>query len=374
MRVLVTGGAGFIGSHLVEAILARGDEVTVLDDFSTGRQENLAAVASDRRLRVLRGDVREAAAVEEALAGCGAVHHLAAAVGVRLIVEQPVRSIETNIHGTETVLRAASERGLPILIASSSEVYGKGVRCPVREDDDIVLGPTTVTRWSYAAGKAVDEFLALAHHRERGTRVVVARFFNTVGPRQVGRYGMVVPRFVEQALDGGPITVYGDGTQTRCFGFVGEVVQACLALLATPAAAGRVFNIGSPHEISVNDLAERVRSLVAPDCPVRRVPFEEVYGPGFEDLDRRVPSVERLRKTIGFAPDLRIEEFLPRIVDELRRSRAAGGKSKKKGASERVAAGEKRSRRVSPPRTSTGARRGPPRPRRAGRGSRPPAR
>ena len=369
MRVLVTGGAGFIGSHLVEAILEGGDEVTVLDDLSTGRRENLAAVASDRRLRFVLGDVRDGAVVDRALEGCGAVHHLAAAVGVRLIVEQPVRSIETNIHGTETVLRAASERGLPILVASSSEVYGKGVRCPFREEDDLVLGPTTVTRWSYAAGKAVDEFLALAHHRERGARVVVARFFNTVGPRQVGRYGMVVPRFVEQALGGGPITVYGDGTQTRCFGFVGEVVRACLALLATPAAAGRVFNVGSPHEVSVNRLAELVRGLVDPDCPVRRVPFEEVYGPGFEDLDRRVPSVERLRETIGFAPDLRLEAFLPRIVEDLRRKRGDGKVAARKGAGRAKARAD-----ATPTRTASAARRGPRRPRGAGRGSRPPAR
>jgi UDP-glucose 4-epimerase len=321
MRVLVTGGAGFIGSHLVEALLARGDEVTVLDDLSTGRRENLAAVEGEPRLRFVRGDVRDPEAVREAAEGCAAVHHLAAAVGVRLIVEQPVRSIETNIHGTETVLRIASERDLPILVASSSEVYGKGVRCPFREDDDLVLGPTTVMRWSYAAGKAVDEFLALAHHRERGTRVVVTRFFNTVGPRQVGRYGMVIPRFVEQALDGGPLTVYGDGTQTRCFGFVGEVVRACIALLGTPAAWGRVFNVGSPHEVSVNELADRVRALANPSAGVRRVPFEEAYGPGFEDLDRRVPSVDRLRETVGFAPGMRLEEFLPLVVEDVRKRR-----------------------------------------------------
>ncbi len=318
MRVLVTGGAGFIGSHLAEALAARGDEVTVLDDLSTGREENLRGLSAAPGFRFSRGDVCDPAAVARAAEGCGAVYHLAAAVGVRLIVEQPVRSIEVNIHGTETVLRAAAERGLPILIASSSEVYGKGVRCPFSEDDDLVLGPTTVTRWSYAAGKAVDEFLALAHHRERGTRVVVARFFNTVGPRQVGRYGMVIPRFVDQALAGGPITVYGDGTQTRCFGFVGEVVRACIALLETPAAWGRVFNVGSPHEVSVNEVAEKVRALVNPACSVEKVPFEVAYGPGFEDLDRRVPSVERLKSTIGFTPEKRLDEFLPEIVEDVR--------------------------------------------------------
>jgi UDP-glucose 4-epimerase len=318
MRVLVTGGAGFIGSHLAEALAARGDEISVLDDLSTGREENLRGLSASPGFRFLRGDVCEPGAVAAAAEGCGAVFHLAAAVGVRLIVEQPVRSIEVNIHGTETVLRAAAERGLPVLIASSSEVYGKGVRCPFTEDDDLVLGPTTVTRWSYAAGKAVDEFLALAHHRERGTRVVVARFFNTVGPRQVGRYGMVIPRFVDQALAGGPITVYGDGTQTRCFGFVGEVVRACIALLETPAAWGRVFNVGSPHEVSVNEVAEKVRALVNPACRVERVPFEVAYGPGFEDLDRRVPNVERLQATIGFVPRRTLDEFLPEIVEDVR--------------------------------------------------------
>jgi nucleoside-diphosphate-sugar epimerase len=322
MRTLVTGGAGFIGSHLAEALAARGDEVTVLDDLSTGREENLRILGAGRGFRFVRGDIREHETVARAAEGCGAVFHLAAAVGVRLIVEQPVRSIETNIHGTENVLRLAADRGLPVLIASSSEVYGKGVRCPFAEDDDIVLGPTTVTRWSYAAGKAVDEFLALAHHKEHGTRAVIARFFNTVGPRQVGRYGMVIPRFVEQALGGGPISVYGDGTQTRCFGYVGEVVRACIALLETPAASGRVFNVGSPHEVSVNDLAEKVRALVDPSCAIERIPFEVAYGPGFEDLDRRVPSVERLKKTIGFTPEKRLDEFLPEIVADVRARKA----------------------------------------------------
>jgi UDP-glucose 4-epimerase len=321
MRVLVTGGAGFIGSHLVEALLARGDEVAVLDDLSTGRRENLEDPLAGGRARLVVGDVREPDAVAGAVEGCGAVYHLAAAVGVRLIVEQPVRSIETNIHGTEIVLRAAAERGLPVLIASSSEVYGKGSRCPFTEDDDIVLGPTTVTRWSYAAGKAVDEFLALAHHRERGTRAVIARFFNTVGPRQVGRYGMVIPRFVEQALDGGPITVYGDGSQTRCFGWVGEVVRTCIALLEAPAAAGRVFNVGSPHEVAVGALAEKVRALVDPRCAIERIPFEKAYGPGFEDLERRVPSVARLKETLGFHPDRRLDDFLPEIVADVRARR-----------------------------------------------------
>ena len=319
MRVLVTGGAGFIGSHLAEALAARGNPITVLDDLSTGREENLRNLRATPGFRFLKGDVREAAAVEEAAEGAGAVYHLAAAVGVRLIVEQPVRSIETNIHGTEMVLRAAANREIPILVASSSEVYGKGVRCPFREEDDLVLGPTHIMRWSYAAGKAVDEFLALAHHKEHGTRAVVTRFFNTVGPRQVGRYGMVIPRFIEQALKGGPITVYGDGTQTRCFGHVGEVVEACIALLGSDAASGRGLNKGSPPQVYRKARGEKVRALVAPGCPIETIPFEVAYGPGFEDLDRRVPSVERLMGAIGFHPSRTLDDFLPEIVEDVRR-------------------------------------------------------
>ncbi len=323
MRYLVTGGSGFIGSHLVEALLAGGDEAVVLDDLSTGRRENLAAVEGRPGLVLYRGDVRDGYLVGKAMEGCDGIFHLAAAVGVRLIVDRPVHTIETNVHGTEAVLHAAAARRVPILIASSSEVYGKGVRCPFQEDDDLLLGPTTVTRWSYAASKAVDEYLALAFHKEKGTRAVVARFFNTVGPRQVGQYGMVIPRFVEQALDGGPITVYGDGKQTRCFGWVGEVVRASTALLGCPAAHGRVFNVGSPHEVTIRALAEKIRDLVRPGCGIVHVPFEQAYGPGFEDLGRRVPDVARLRETVGFAPERGLDEFLPEIVEDVRRRHAA---------------------------------------------------
>jgi UDP-glucose 4-epimerase len=318
MRFLVTGGAGFIGSHLCDALTADGHEVRVLDDLSTGRRENLAAAEARGRLTFLAGDVRDARLVRESVEGCDGVFHLAAAVGVRLIVEQPVRSIEVNIHGTETVLAAAADLLVPVLVASSSEVYGKGVRCPFREDDDLLLGPTTVTRWSYAMGKAVDEHLALAYHRERGTHAVVARFFNTVGPRQIGRYGMVLPRFAEQALRGGPITVYGDGSQSRCFGHVGEVVAAVRALLAEPRAWGRVFNIGSPHEVTV--LAEKIRAIVGrKGVEILKVPFHEAYGPGFEDLGRRVPDVTRLKETIGFHPVRTMDDFLPEIVADVKR-------------------------------------------------------
>ncbi|MHC4922538.1 MAG: NAD-dependent epimerase/dehydratase family protein [Planctomycetota bacterium] len=321
MRYLVTGGAGFIGSHLVESLLAEGHEAVVLDDLSTGRRENLAAVADHPGLRFVEGDIKEPAAVESAMEGCEAVFHLAAAVGVRLIVERPVECMETNIHGTEVVLRAAAARDLPVLVASSSEVYGKGASCPFREEDDLLLGPTTVTRWSYAASKAVDEFLALAHGREHGTRVVIARFFNTVGPRQVGQYGMVIPRFIGQALDGDAITVYGDGHQTRCFGFVGEVVKVVRALLDSPEASGKVFNVGSPHEVSIGDLAEKVRTLVNPNASIRTIPFEEAYGPGFEDLGRRVPCVDRLTEAIGFTPERTLDDFLPEIIEDVKARR-----------------------------------------------------
>jgi len=321
---LVTGGAGFIGSHLVEVLLAAGHRVLVLDDLSTGRRENLAAVAEHPRLEVEIGSVLDAAVVAALVARADVVVHLAAAVGVRLIVEQPVRTLETNIHGTEVVLHECGRRSTPVFVASSSEVYGKGTRCPFREDDDVLLGPTTRTRWSYAASKMVDEFLALSWHREKGLPVRIGRFFNTVGPRQVGQYGMVLPRFVEQALDGGPITVYGDGTQTRTFGHVHEVVAAVVALMTRDDTAGRVFNVGGSEEVSIRRLAERVRDLVDPAVEIVHVPYEEAYGPGFEDMDRRVPDTSRLRAAIGAAPSAGLDEILRDTVAQVRAERAAG--------------------------------------------------
>ncbi len=315
MRSLVTGGAGFIGSHLVEALLERGDEVMVVDNLSTGRRENLEAAAENPRLAFHEDTIMNEGLLRELIPGADRIFHLAAAVGVMLIVERPVHTIETNIHGTELVLRIAAEHGAPVLVASSSEVCGKGDGGPYREDDDMVLGPTSRSRWSYAASKAVDEFLALAYHKERGLPAVVARFFNTIGPRQVGRYGMVVPRFVSQALSGGPITVYGDGTQTRSFGWVGDVVRGAIALMEEPEARGRVFNLGSDEEVSIRELAERIRAKTDPGVEIVHVPYEEAYEAGFEDLGRRVPDLSRARETIGYRPTLTLDEILDRIIE-----------------------------------------------------------
>ena len=322
-RVLVTGGAGFIGSHLVEALLLRGDRVTVVDDLSTGREENLAAIRNHPALRVVRGSVAEDALVGRLVAEADVVAHLAAAVGVRLIVEQPVHTIHTNVACTDLVLRHARVRGAKVLVASTSEVYGKSSKIPFAEEDDMVLGPTTRARWSYACSKAIDEFLALAYHRAPALPTVVVRFFNTVGPRQVGQYGMVVPRFVRQALAGEPITVYGDGTQRRCFCDVSDVVGAVVALLEAPGAVGRVFNVGSDEEISIRGLAERVRARVGRDVPIRLVPYEEAYGEGFEDMPRRVPDLSRIQALIGYRPRIALDGILDRVIAHERARGAA---------------------------------------------------
>jgi UDP-glucose 4-epimerase len=318
VRALVTGGAGFIGSHLTEALLAAGHEVAVLDDLSTGRLENLAAVDGEPGLTVTVGTIRDEPLVRKLVSSADVVFHLAAAVGVRLILERPVETIETNVVGTEVVLRAAAETGARVVIASTSEVYGKSARVPLAEDDDRLLGPTSKSRWSYACAKAMDEFLALAYHRERRLPVVIVRFFNTIGPRQTGRYGMVVPRFVRQALDGAPITVYGDGHQSRCFTDVEDAVRATVGLALAPAAAGEVFNVGTGHEITIGALAERVRMLVGSRSPIRAVPYDDAYQPGFEDLRRRVPDLRKIRDAIGFEPRVALDESLRRVIHHLR--------------------------------------------------------
>jgi UDP-glucose 4-epimerase len=318
MKALVTGGAGFIGSHLVERLLGEGHEVAVLDDLSTGRLDNLDAVRDHPGLRVASGSVTDEALVAALAAGAEVVYHLAAAVGVRLILEQPVRTIETNIVGTDVVLRVAGRTGARVVLASTSEVYGKSDRVPLAEEDDRVLGPTTRSRWSYACSKAIDEFLALAYHHERGLPVVILRYFNTVGPRQTGRYGMVVPRFVRQALDGAPITVYGDGGQSRAFTDVEDAVGATLALSRCPAALGQVVNVGSPHEVTIGALAERVRTLCDSRSPVVRVPYDAAYEPGFEDLRRRVPSLRRAEALVGYRPAVPLDETLRRVIRFLR--------------------------------------------------------
>ena len=318
MRVLVTGGAGFIGSHLCERLLADGHEVVAVDDLSTGSTANLAVARSHRRFRFVRGSVLDARLTGRLVAKTDAVAHLAAAVGVLLIVESPVRTIETNIRGTEVVLEAAARRRAVVLLASTSEVYGKSSKVPFAEEDDTVLGPTTKGRWSYAASKLVDEFLALSYWKERGLPAVVARLFNTVGPRQSGRYGMVLPRFVEQGLKGGPITVFGDGRQTRCFAHVEDVVGALAALLRNRRARGGVFNVGSDEEISIGALARLVRKKTGNRAAIRRIPYDRAYEEGFEDLRRRVPDLARLRRLIGYRPRIGIEAIVDSVISDQR--------------------------------------------------------
>ena len=318
MRALVTGGAGLIGSNLCERLVARGDEVVVIDDLSSGRRENLAALAGAPGFRFVQASLFDEAALADAMDGCDEVFHLAAAVGVRMIVDRPIHTIETNIAGTDRVLRAALAARLPVLLTSSSEVYGKSVEVPFREDADMVFGPSTCTRWGYACTKAIDEFLGLAFARERGLPVVIARLFNTVGARQIGRYGMVLPRFVRQCLAGGPIVVYGDGSQTRCFADASDVADLLTRLLRHPDARGRVFNVGHDQEVSILALAERVRAKVDPRCEIRCVPYAEAYGQGFEDLQRRVPDLTRLRALLGAVPMRGLDDILDQVIAHAR--------------------------------------------------------
>jgi UDP-glucose 4-epimerase len=313
----VTGGAGFIGSHLAERLLRNGLEVDVLDNLSTGAVANLDAVRESPRLHVHLDDIADEPLLMELVDRADTVYHLAAAVGVRLIVEDPVRTIETNIYGTELLLKHAAKKRKKIVLASTSEVYGKGSNARFAEDDDLVFGPTTKPRWSYGCSKAIDEFLALAYYKERGLPVIILRFFNIVGPRQVGRYGMVVPRFVQQALDGGPITVYGDGQQVRCFSHVADVTAAVCALADCPDATGRIFNVGSDVPVTINELAERVRQLVNPAVQVVHIPYADAYAEGFEDIRYRVPDISRLRQTVGFEPRHDLDRILTDVRDYL---------------------------------------------------------
>jgi len=314
MRVLITGGAGFIGSHLAEACIARGDEVFVIDDLSTGSRDNIRHLTDHPRYHLSIDSVHNERVVGELVDGCDVVFHLAAAVGVKLIVESPVRTIETNVRGTEVVLAAAATQRKRVLIASTSEVYGLSEQIPFREDGNLVMGATTKGRWSYACSKAIDEFLALAYHREKKLPTVIVRLFNTVGPRQVGRYGMVVPTLVSQALDGKPLTVYGSGRQTRCFAYVGDVVRALLELMDHPDAAGEVFNIGSTEEVSITTLAERILALTGSRSEIVYVPYSEAYEEGFEDMPRRVPDTSKAERFIGFHPRLSLDGILGEVI------------------------------------------------------------
>lgn len=314
MRYLITGGAGFIGSHLSEALLDGGHEVDVLDDLSTGSLENVAHLAAREGFDCTVGTATDTARVAELVDRADAVFHLAAAVGVELIVESPVRTIETNVHCTEIVLAEASKKGLPVFIASTSEVYGKSADLPFHEDGDLLLGPTFKGRWSYACSKAMDEYLGLAYWKERRLPVVIARLFNTVGPRQTARYGMVVPTFVDQALAGRPLTVYGDGTQQRCFCHVEDVVRGLSDLMMCDGARGRIFNIGSTEEISILELAKRVIATTGSRSDITMVPYEEAYETGFEDMARRIPDTSRVRELITWEPTKALDDILADVI------------------------------------------------------------
>jgi UDP-glucose 4-epimerase len=315
VKALITGGAGFLGSHLAEALIARGDTVYVLDNLSTGSIENIEHLKSDRRFHYAIDSVTNEPVAAELIDRVDVVFHLAAAVGVRLIVESPVNTIETNVHGTEMVLKLANKKKKKVLVASTSEVYGKSEDVPFHEEADLVMGPTSKGRWSYACSKAIDEFLALAYHKEKHLPVVIARLFNTVGPRQTGRYGMVVPNFVKQALLAHPITVYGDGEQSRCFTYVTDVVGALMKLADHEGAVGQVFNIGNDREeVTIRALAQRVKERTKSASEVVLVPYDKAYESGFEDMPRRVPDLGKIRALVGYEPKVHLDEILDRVV------------------------------------------------------------
>jgi len=317
-KVLVTGGAGFIGSHLCEALLQRGDEVFVLDDLSTGQIENIAHLRNRKTFHFTLGSILDFPLLESLVKKTDVIFHLAAVVGVQKIIELPVDTIEINVLGSHNVLNLAARYRRLCLLASTSEVYGKSTKHPFTEDDDAVYGPTTKSRWSYACSKAIDEFLALAYHNAQDLRVIIARLFNTTGPRQTGRYGMVLPRFVDQALRGDPITVFGNGHQTRCFADVSDVVRALLLLVDHPAAIGQVFNVGNPEEVSILELAKLVKTLTGSDSEIRLVPYDQAYQLGFEDMHRRVPNIAKISKLVGFKPSLGLREIVIRIIESRR--------------------------------------------------------
>jgi len=315
LRVLITGGAGFIGSHLADAYLQRGEEVYIIDDLSTGSIENIRHLKNHPRFHYTIENVHNQPVTAELVDQCEIIFHLAAAVGVKLIVESPVRTIETNVHGTEVVLSLANKKKKKVLIASTSEVYGLSTEVPFREDGNLVMGATTKGRWSYACSKAIDEFLALAYWREKKLPTVIVRLFNTVGPRQTGQYGMVIPTFVKQALSGRPITVYGSGKQSRCFCYVGDVVGALMRLMDDQKAVGEVFNVGSNQEITILDLAKKVKELTNSESEIVFVPYDEAYEEGFEDMPRRIPDISKVNALVGFRPQMSLEGILRTVID-----------------------------------------------------------
>ena len=318
MRYLLTGGSGFVGSHLSEHLLSEGHSVHVLDNLTTGSIRNIQSLKVSPNFTYTIDSVFNEPLTAELVDDADVIFHLAAAVGVFQIVESPVRTIETNIGGTQIVLKHATKKKKPILVASTSEVYGKATDLPFREDGDLVLGPSSKGRWSYAASKLIDEFLALSYAKEKNLPTIVVHLFNTVGPRQTGQYGMVVPRFVRQALDGGPITVYGDGEQSRCFGYVGDVVRGLAALTREPRAYGQVFNIGNDKEITITGLAEMIRDKVNPEVKIEYIPYDQAYEAGFEDMRRRVPDISKIKAMTGWEPAITLDETLRRVVESKR--------------------------------------------------------
>jgi UDP-glucose 4-epimerase len=314
MNVLITGGAGFIGSHLCDLLISNGYRVTALDDLSTGSLDNIRHLTDKSQFQFVRETILNSQVLDQLSSQADIIIHLAAAVGVKLIIENPVHTISTNILGTEAVLSTANRYGCKVMIASSSEVYGKGIRVPFSEDDDCLVGPTSHNRWAYATSKTVDEFLGLAYYQQYNLPVVIMRFFNTVGPRQTGRYGMVVPRFIRQALQDEPLTVYGDGTQSRCFADISDVAIAVKQLMETPDAVGEVINIGSTEEITIKDLATQVIKLIGSNSKIKFIPYDQAYSPGFEDMMRRVPSVDKLYSLIDFFPKKPFDEILLRVI------------------------------------------------------------
>jgi UDP-glucose 4-epimerase len=319
MRILITGGAGFVGSHLSDRLIGEGHEVFVLDNLSTGSIDNVEQLKANPKFHYTIESVTNEPVLAEHIDRCDVVFHLAAAVGVKKIVEEPVHTIETNVHGTEVVLKHANKKKKLVIIASTSEVYGKSVDVPFREDADLVLGPTAKHRWAYACSKLIDEFLALAYWKEKKLPVVIVRLFNTVGPRQTGQYGMVIPNFVRQALAGHPITVFGDGEQSRSFTYVGDVVGALVTLMSEPRAIGEVFNIGNGHEISIRALAELIRDMTDSQSEIVTIPYDQAYEAGFEDMPRRVPDITKLRNLIGYEPKVQLDEILEKVIDHFRK-------------------------------------------------------